>query len=166
MQLILLRHGIAEDRRPDLDDADRKLTPIGIERTREAVQGLARYLGPIDKVLTSRKRRAKETADLLCEAIDLAPELCEPLAEGTIDQVLHLLATRQEDVLVLVGHEPQLSMLAERLCGAGHLSFIELKKAGAVVLRMHAMNPAAPSAVLEALLPPRVLRGIAHHTDQ
>ena len=159
MRLILLRHGIAEDRRPDLDDADRKLTPTGIERTREAVQGLARYLGLIDKVLTSRKRRAKETADLLCKAIDQQPEFCEPLAEGTIDQVLQVLAGREEDVLVLVGHEPQLSMLAERLCGAEHVSFINLKKAGAVVLRVNSLNPQAPSAVLDALLPPKVLRG-------
>lgn len=157
MRLILLRHGIAEDRRPDLADADRRLTPLGLERTRAAVQGLARLYPAIDAVLTSPKRRAYETAEILGQTINQPIETCEPLAEGSIDQVLDVLSHRDDSTLVLVGHEPQLSMLAERLCGVEHLSFIELKKAGAVVLRVELIRT---SAQLEALLTPRALRHI------
>lgn len=165
MRLILLRHGIAEDRRPDLDDAERRLTPAGIERTRMAVRGLAAYLGAIDAILTSPKRRAQETAELLSEVVGTPVELCEPLSEGTISQVLGGLKGRGEDqTVVMVGHEPQLSMTAERLCGVGAASCIELKKAGAVVLRLGRLNPDTPTAVLEALLPPRVLRTITPGT--
>ena len=165
MRLILFRHGIAEERRPDLDDADRQLTPDGIERTGLAAQGLAFYLGEIDAILTSPKRRAVQTADLLSEATGVAYRISEPLATGTISQALSAVKRCGQSSVVLVGHEPQLSMIGERLCGVGAASFIELKKAGAVVLRLSRVDPATPentpSASLEALLPPRVLRAIA-----
>jgi phosphohistidine phosphatase SixA len=114
-----------------------------------------------DAVLSSPKRRAHETAALFCEVAGTTFEPCEPLSEGAFDEVLAELAERDEETIVLVGHEPQLSMLAERLCGAEALSFIALKKAGAVVLRVRSLAPDAPWATLEALLPPRVLRGYA-----
>ncbi|MFN3168157.1 MAG: SixA phosphatase family protein [Phycisphaeraceae bacterium] len=165
MRLILLRHGVAEVRRPGLDDADRKLTDAGVLRTRQAVRGLAAYLkhidAPPDAVLTSPKRRARETAELFCESAGGSFSLCDALGTGALDRVIAVLAERDEQTIALVGHEPQLSMLAERLCGARELSFIELKKAGAVVLRIHSLNSEAPWSTLEALLPPRALRGYA-----
>lgn len=162
MKLILLRHGIAEDRRVGLDDADRRLTPIGIERTRQAVRGLAMQYNGIDAVLTSPKRRALETAELLAEAVGRPVEVCEPLADGTLNQVLGALTQRDDSVPVLVGHEPQLSLLAEWLCSAGEAaSFIELKKAGAIVLRVERLDRGAPSATLEALITPKALRSLA-----
>ncbi len=160
MRLILLRHGIAEDPRPDLDDAQRQLTPEGIERTRLAVQGLVVYLGQIDAILSSPKSRAYQTAEVLAQLIDTPIEICPPLAEGTVNQVLSVIKSRSEETLVLVGHEPQLSMIAGRLCGIAAASCIELKKAGALVMRLSQSDPDCPSAVLEALLPPKTLRGL------
>src|SRR5690606_30458577 len=69
MLLVLLRHGIAQDRVEGGVDADRRLTPRGLRRTREAVQGL-RALGVAPRVvLSSPYRRARETAELAIEAL-------------------------------------------------------------------------------------------------
>lgn len=159
MRLILFRHGIAEDRRADLDDAARRLTPRGIERTRLASRGLVLLLGGIDTVLTSPKLRALETADLLCQALDMSAQVDRTLAEGSVDQVIALLQARYAEhpnqSLVLVGHEPMLSMLAEELCGEGLGSCVVLKKAGALVLQVDAFEG---DALIEAALPPMLLR--------
>lgn len=158
MLLILFRHGIAEDRRHDLDDADRRLTPLGIERTSLATRGLAATYPGIDRILTSPKRRARETAGLLGEAVGRDVELCEPLAEGAIDELLGVVRGLKNDVPVLVGHEPMLSLLAERICGNDDGAGIELKKAGAIVMQV---APGQTRGVLKALLPPKVLRALA-----
>ena len=42
MQLILIRHGIAEDAGPDQPDETRHLTAAGQKRLRDAVPGLLR----------------------------------------------------------------------------------------------------------------------------
>lgn len=42
MEIILIRHSIAEDRREDLEDIDRRLTQKGIKRFRELMPVLQR----------------------------------------------------------------------------------------------------------------------------
>jgi len=155
MRLILFRHGIAEDMRADMDDASRRLTPEGIEKTRQAARGLAALAGPIDAVLTSPKLRAMETAQLLCEAVGMSAQVCGVLSRGTVKAVLADVAARKEQALVLVGHEPTLSSLANAVCGFKEGSGLELKKAGAIILQM---EPASGFGVLEAALPPGLLR--------
>ena len=44
MDIILLRHAKAEDRLPELDDAERVLTPEGRKQARDVSKGLALYL--------------------------------------------------------------------------------------------------------------------------
>lgn len=159
MRLILFRHGIAEERRPDLDDAARRLTPVGIERTRLAARGLASLFGGIDRILTSPKLRALETAKLLGEAAGGPVEVCEPLGEGSLDEVVGVLGGLRDQTPVLVGHEPMLSMLAQELCAGSGGAEIHLKKAGAIVIRIDDFHQAY--GVLEALLPPKALRAAA-----
>ena len=161
MRLIFFRHGIAEERRPDLDDAERRLTPLGIERTRLAAHGLANLFGGIDRILTSPKLRALETAELLGEAVGRPIEVCEPLSEGSLDEVVGVIESLNDQTPVLVGHEPMLSMLAEQICGGDNAPTIELKKAGAIAIRIENFHQAF--GVLEALLAPKALRALSEH---
>ena len=67
--LYLLRHGIAEEQRPGKSDADRALTPEGIQKTKQAARGM-RALGiRPDQVLSSPLTRARETAEIICEEL-------------------------------------------------------------------------------------------------
>jgi len=44
--IVLLRHGIAEDRSEDKPDADRKLTEAGKRRMKKIAKSLAKLLRP------------------------------------------------------------------------------------------------------------------------
>ena len=161
VDLVLVRHGIALDRRTaarrGVADADRPLTRAGIERTVAAATGLAAFVRrrPV-LVYTSPLLRARQTADIVAEALGAAaPSVCEALAPGGEAAGLSSVVPQSVPVAVFVGHEPDLGHLAAHLCGA-RPGAIPIKKAGAVVVR-----PAAGGGRLVAMLPPRVLRALA-----
>lgn len=73
-QLLLLRHGIAEERHPDRPDGQRALTPHGVRRT-TAVLARAEVLGLRgQRMFCSPLRRARQTAEIALAA-GLAPGL-------------------------------------------------------------------------------------------
>jgi phosphohistidine phosphatase len=166
-QLLLLRHGIAEERRPDRDDEARALTARGRRRSR-AVLRRARDLGlSAGRMVSSPLVRALQTAEIAL-AVSLADRLeTDPgLAPGA--DPLPLLRRWLEPAgqepppgrLLLVGHEPDLGHLAARLIGAPPGS-IALRKAGLALLsfpgRPDPEGRLAGVADLRLLLSPRVL---------
>ncbi|HEY0350865.1 MAG TPA: hypothetical protein VGC48_02025, partial [Gemmatimonadales bacterium] len=73
------------------------------------------------------------------------------------DKVVEWLRGRRDDVLAVVGHEPDLSTLAGYLLTGKSSSFLTLKKCGTGLLELD--DPAGPGkARLEWLLTPRVLK--------
>src|SRR5690606_37161918 len=131
MHLFFFRYGIAADQGPDGTDASRPLSPVGIERTMLSAQGLARIVSRPQVILTSPKVRAMQTAALLAEVFDLTPQPIDVLAREDAAAVVRHLRTRKEDHVLVVGHEPTLSDVVERLLVRGRSGgFIQLKKAG------------------------------------
>lgn len=153
--LVLLRHGIAEERRDGLPDRERRLTKEGVRKIRQIGRGIAAILpGPV-LILTSPAVRCVETALRVSKAYDrkmvemrnvdqLAPDA------GSKD-FMKLLGELSWKRLICVGHEPDLSELMRALTGSRGAS--ELKKGGAYGIRFPAQKPA-----LEWMLPPKVLR--------
>ena len=150
-ELLLWRHGIAEDRQPDRPDQERALTAEGRQRTAAVAAELCRLQLHCDRLLSSPLRRALQTAEIGVAA-GLAPalELEDRLAPGGDPRPLLLAGPWRR--LGLVGHEPDLGELASSLLGlpAGSIS---VRKAGIVLLRR---GPTGAS--LEALIGPRLLR--------
>ena len=150
-ELLLWRHGIAEDRHPDRPDQERALTAEGRQRTAAVAAELCRLQLHCDRLLSSPLRRALQTAEIGVAA-GLAPalELEDRLAPGGDPRPL--LQAGPWRRLGLVGHEPDLGELASSLLGlpAGTIS---VRKAGIVLLRL---GPTGAS--LEALIGPRLLR--------
>ena len=166
MELLIFRHGPAEPRGGDRPDADRALTHDGRTKTRLAAQGLARIVDRPGVILTSPKRRARETACILGEFFDLPIETADALAQEDPQPIEKLLKTREEDAVAIVGHEPTLSRLAERLLGVPpREGELELKKAAAIVMHVpcHPRDVPGP-ARLDLLMQPRVLRMLAEST--
>ncbi len=170
-ELVLLRHGIAEQRSPDLDDAQRSLTAEGRERSQLLLQRLVELDLGCDLVLSSPLVRARQTAELAVAA-GLAPELELAAALAPLADPLPLLERWLGPVsprsgwrrLALVGHEPDLSTLAALLIGVpmGQApEALQLKKAGVAVLQwgQTPQGSLMGSARLALLLPPRVLLG-------
>jgi phosphohistidine phosphatase len=161
MELILFRHGPAEDRAKDGTDASRALTADGIKKTTQASLGLARLIKSPATILSSPKMRAAQTAAILGEAMEVDPEAFEALAGDSLEGLLAALWKRRDQRVVLVGHEPLLGRTIQRLCtGAGveAVPTITLKKAGAAALDLEVKKGAFSHGTLAWLATPRMLR--------
>jgi phosphohistidine phosphatase len=164
MDLYVLRHAIAVERgtRDYLeDDSKRPLTKKGIRRMRRGVRGLARAGLAFDLLLTSPYARARQTAEIVAEALegDDRMEVFQPLTPETPpEQAIRQIARRTEklDSVLLVGHEPQLSAIGSLLLAGNSGLALELGKGGAFKLEAEQLVPGA--AVLEWWLTPRQLR--------
>jgi phosphohistidine phosphatase len=165
MRVILIRHGPAarRDARRWPDDARRPLTSRGMERTGQAMRGLARLVKPT-RILSSPLIRALQTAEIARKAFaSAAPvESVAPLAPGiAYREMVELLARfKPSETVALVGHEPDLGKLASVLVFGAPASTLPLKKAGVVVIDFTGKVESGKGRLL-AFLPPRALRARA-----
>lgn len=123
MELLLVRHAIADERDPVRypDDSLRPLTDHGRERFRRAARGLATLVDPPQRVLASPYARTWETATILADVAGWPePEPCEPLAahHGAETALAMAAALGAEGRIALVGHEPTMTLLARLLVAA------------------------------------------------
>jgi phosphohistidine phosphatase len=156
MQLFVIRHAIAENATPDMEDSARELTDDGIRKLRQVVKGLRKLDISFDRVLTSPWARASHTARLLAPITDDLPITTDLLCAPPRAELLALIAERNEDTAV-VGHEPWLSELVAWLAfgDSRHGEALMIKKAGVVWLD----GSAVPGGMsVRALLPPRLVR--------
>ena len=109
----LLRHGDAEDGSPD---AERRLTGKGEEQARAAGRALARLGVRLDACLTSPKVRARDTARIACEPLEVEVSEDERLEGGPFD--VGEVTTGLGDEILLVGHDPDFSMAVHTETGA------------------------------------------------
>jgi phosphohistidine phosphatase len=108
----LLRHAEAADGQPD---DERPLTERGVLQAESAGRALA-YLGEqIEICLSSPKRRAVQTAELVCEPLGIQVTVEPALGGEPIDART---VTGGLDDVLLVGHDPSFSMLLHDLTGA------------------------------------------------
>jgi phosphohistidine phosphatase len=150
MELFLVRHAIAEERRAELSDEDRALTNRGRERFEAIVGRLGRVGLRFDRVYHSPWLRAVQTAELL-DPINDGPRIS--VDELAAPPTPRFFASLQGDRVACVGHEPWMSdALSLLTTGDPHGSWVRFKKGGVAWLR-GAQRPG--SMQLLALLPPR-----------
>jgi len=162
MHLLIVRHAIAVDRgTPGIPDAERPLTPEGIERFEQAAAGLARLVDRPDALLTSPLLRARQTAEIAAAAWGrIEPTDTPALAGGTFaDHAKVLDAYAPEATVVVVGHEPYVSDLLGRLLGSRDTERLSFRKGGAALVEIR--GRLAGGGHLVWFLPPKVLRKLA-----
>ncbi|MGK2956640.1 MAG: SixA phosphatase family protein [Solirubrobacterales bacterium] len=142
--IYLLRHGDAENE-GEGGDAARRLTPKGEQQSVMAGRAMSTLGIRVETCVTSPRVRAYDTAELACHALGIKPEIVESIGNGGYD-TLDLAAGRGD--MLLVGHEPVLSMEVARITGAS----VKMKKGGLAVLE---------PGLLKALLRPAELAAIA-----
>lgn len=136
-----MRHGIAEPLSFDqLDDFDRALTDEGRDRAQRAAQGLRQLVPRLDFLASSPKARARATAQIARQAFGKsAPPLTEwsELLDDDADQLSVKLRALNAEIVLLCGHEPNLSRAASQfLSGSPDAVPIEFKKAGVCALEV------------------------------
>ena len=164
MQLLILRHGIAEEDSPDGSDGSRRLTDEGIAQMKLVAAGLKRCAKRPDVILTSPLVRAVQTARFCGKAFDREPIEVHELAEPDPMAIINAISGRDEQTLMLVGHEPMLSRMAQTLCtGQPPNGFIKMKKASCacVVVEGRAPEQIVGSGQLRWLLTAKVTEQLA-----
>lgn len=156
--VILLRHGIAEEKSALKPDDDRSLTREGNARMKQNARGLAAVFPKADVVYASPLIRAIQTGLWVTKAYGkkLKLQTIESLRhEREPAEVIEFVRSLEARRIILAGHEPHLSRTMAAWTGLDAAHY-ELKKGGLYGLRVPDSGP----AVLEWILPPRVLRKI------
>jgi phosphohistidine phosphatase len=165
-EFYIMRHGAAVERGASglIDDAKRPLTPDGKQKVRDIASGLVRIGFDPDLIVSSPLVRAVETAEIVGETLSSKPplEFCDALRPGGSAEVLvAFLAKRPNRRRGLgVGHEPDLSLLAARLVGAGRTANLAFKKGGCCLITFDEFPPKSPGRLVWWLTP-RLLRKLA-----
>jgi phosphohistidine phosphatase len=164
VQLLVVRHAIAEAHHPNEDDALRALTPTGERKFRQVVRGLRTLGWRLDHVITSPWTRASRTAELLRPISGRQAIETDLLTQSPRAELLAMIAEtsgpqKNRHATAIVGHEPWLGELVGWLAlGEGrHGEALELKK-GCVVWLDGTVVPGGMT--LRAILPPKILRAI------
>jgi len=158
--IILFRHGVAEPRQEGAEDAQRRLTDDGRDKTTQAAHGLVRLLPSIGRILSSPYTRCVETARILRDALggEVPLDLVESLAPGaSVDALLAHIRPLAASEIVVIGHEPDLTDIMESLTGVSGLGVGGLRKAGAYAIRLGADG----RAQVEWIVTSRILRRVA-----
>ena len=155
MIVYLVRHGIAEDWPESGRDRDRRLTEQGRSRLKHSGRGLKKLGVKPDVILTSPFLRAAETAAILAETLNRPNSLqtVELLQSGggSEEHIRELLDDQANEVMI-VGHQPEMSLMAEELVGRG--ARLVFKKGS--VCRIELADPLAEGHLVW-LLAPKVL---------
>ncbi|MEY4615700.1 MAG: hypothetical protein RJB66_660 [Pseudomonadota bacterium] len=165
MELFLVRHAIAEDRKTfileSLDDSLRPLTKDGKKKFRRSAKKIRDLIGAVDFIICSPFLRAQETALILKGFYPKTRQLsCDALMpNGKPEEFLRWYRSnviKNAKKVILVGHEPQLSILASWLIFGSRESRITLKKGGALAIET-SQSFDAKSAKLIWAVSPKVL---------
>jgi len=165
MNLLVIRHDVAEPRDPTASsdaDAERPLSDEGRRRARRVAQALAGQVDRIDVLASSGLRRADETAHALAAELgDIPVARVAALAPGAKLQAFTawLGGLDGAATVAIVGHEPGLSALVTWLVSGLSTPWLELGKGGACLVEIPGrIGPG--QARLRWLLRPGQLRGL------
>jgi len=162
MKIYLMRHGIAcEPDGPGVEvDSQRPLTAKGRDKISKIAHTLKKLDIKPDLILSSPYVRAEQTATILAKEFDLRKnlkfsDLLVPTgkAEAIISQIVE---NYKVEELVIVGHEPCLSLLVSALTVFSLDLSIHIKKGGVCCLSADALR-IERRATIEWLLTPKIL---------
>lgn len=125
MQIILMRH--AQASMSAQSDAERPLTDKGRQDSEMMADYLKNYA--ITSIASTSFFRAKETADIVKNVLGVSQDVItqdDMAPNGNPDSVIKWLSEQSNEVMLLVSHNPFISMLANILVSGqanGELSF-------------------------------------------
>lgn len=120
-KLFLVRHATANEVERGKKDGDRELSPKGYQDATRLGHHLLEQQYKVDLMLISSALRAQSTAQILAEQMHHGGRLeySDELYQASVRSVLALINQQDEVInhLMVVGHNPTLTYLAEYLTG-------------------------------------------------
>ena len=168
MQLLVIRHGIAEDPSTVVatgqDDTGPPLSKEGKQMMKGVVAGLRELVDKVDVIGASPLLRAQQTAQIVAKAYnDLPIVTVEDLLPESDPPALMSWLRRQStfNVVAIVGHQPNLGLLVTWLMSGVKASRVALTKGGTCLLEF-SDSVSAGNATLRWLLTSAQARRIGH----
>jgi phosphohistidine phosphatase len=130
---------------------------------RRGARGLKQIIPQVDLIATSPLVRARQTAEILGHIYDntVAIEIAELEPGASLESMLRWLQNQRSDAtIMLVGHEPFLSMLISWLTTRSDDTFLEFKKGGACFITFDE-GIYAGGATMQWLVTPAQLRSLS-----
>lgn len=160
MDLYILRHGIAEDGRPNLTDAKRQLTPEGVRKLERVLRNAAKIGVEPDLILTSPLTRAVQTAEAAAKVLRCASNIVrtrsllpEARPEDTWTELRKHSGAR---AVIVTGHQPHLGAFLSALLGSTRET-VDLKKGALARVSIEKLG-LKPAGVLHWLITPGTTR--------
>ncbi|MEO8233545.1 MAG: histidine phosphatase family protein [Ignavibacteriota bacterium] len=122
MNLYLVRHSIAENISIDKNDFDRELTEEGKFIINKTSSAWKNYIEIIEVVLTSPLIRAVQTAEIISKNLQANSNVIKDNSLGTGSRtadLIDLLDSLDYKNVLVVGHQPDLSIHINKFCGTG-----------------------------------------------
>jgi phosphohistidine phosphatase len=168
MQVLIVRHGVAEDRdefaATGQADELRPLTEKGRYKTNKATKGIRKLVPMLHHIAASPLLRAQQTAEILSERYnDSYVETLQALSpDGDKQAILSYLQIYgyHFETIALVGHEPDLGELSTWLLTGQQGNWLSLKKSSACLLEFNGAVVAGKANLL-CYLAPKHLRRLA-----
>ena len=149
MEVILVRHGIAEDKDLRNDDLKRQLTDEGVEEVRQLMPQLSEKIQPIEDrnvlIWSSPANRAMETAHVIAHEFFIENSTIHDfIYEGAFDSFSKELSKElakdsKDTTLFVVGHQPSLGQWYTQLTG----DVLKIKKGMFLSVDVQSVTPIA-----------------------
>lgn len=165
MEIIIVRHALAEERedfaKKGLEDQFRPLTLKGRKRMQKVCMQMKDFIKDVDVIVTSPFTRAAQTAQILSQFYPgkKVIEIPEMVPQSPPQALLKWIRTqgRNHKRIMIVGHEPHLSVFASFMLTGKAESFIDLRKSGILSLEIESFAQAdAGGAELMYSIPPKI----------
>jgi phosphohistidine phosphatase len=140
--LTLIRHALANLQQAYQSDKDRSVTEMGRQQIENIAEQLEKKGCFPDYLLCSPAVRAVQTAEILCQKLNINPKVINlngRLYSGDLKDILCALCVpNTSQQFFLIGHNPNLSYLAHKLCP--NTKSIILPTAGVISLKFDIKN--------------------------
>lgn len=169
-QILLIRHGIAEDRdvfsQTGRPDSERPLTSRGKKLMKSNSVGIQFLFPKADALWTSPYQRAKSTAKMIAKQYSkLQIQETKVLTpDSHPEKVLQEIEKEKLKKVILVGHEPHLSILASFLLTNQPKPLFSIKKGGICLLKWRGTQ-SLQVAKLQMVAQPAFLRKIGEASN-
>jgi phosphohistidine phosphatase len=165
MQLLVIRHGIAEDPSTAVaaspDDSGPSLSKEGEQLMKGVAAGLRELVEQIDVIGASPLLRAQQTAQIVAKAYnDLPISTVEDLLPESDPPALMTWLRQQAtvNVVAIVGHQPNLGLVVTWLMSGVKASRVALTKGGTCLLEFSSSVSPGNGTLQWLLTPSQLLR--------
>jgi phosphohistidine phosphatase len=161
MDIYFLRHANAgEPKLNPAKDEKRPIDKLGIEQSHDVGRALAALDVNPGVIISSPLRRAAQTAAVVANELGYKEKVITDAAlrpEATYEKFQDLLRRHsRRDAIMVVGHNPSMTIfLNQLLCGNGPLA-VELKKGGVAKVEKDGRKP----GILKWSMTPKLVRAI------